>query len=155
MFIKKTILKIYNTLVVIVKKSGLQLLLILTLLLGEVYMFFRTPYQNKKSWFLLHPIDPFTLKEISQSVTWYIKDSAEGLTWIIFLWVWYTRERKMSKFWSWLILLFLIFRIVDLLCYWLNHRHASIIYGLCYLSIIIYASYSNIKEYKKYRNKKK
>lgn len=125
------------------KKILLPLLLIFSLPLGESYMLFKTPYKNEKSWFLL--------TDIKQAVTWYAKDTSEALIWIIFLWVWYTRERKRNKFWKWLILLFLIFRTIDLLCYWLNHRHAGIIYGLCYLSIIIYAGYSSIKEHRKNR----
>lgn len=125
------------------KKILLPLLLIFSIPLGESYMLFKTPYKNEKSWFLL--------TDIKQAVTWYAKDTSEALIWIIFLWVWYTRERKRNKFWKWLILLFLIFRTIDLLCYWLNHRHAGIIYGLCYLSIIIYAGYSSIKEHRKNR----
>lgn len=125
------------------KKILLPLLLIFSIPLGESYMLFKTPYKNEKSWFLL--------TDIKQAVTWYAKDTSEALIWIIFLWVWYTRERKRNKFWKCLILLFLIFRTIDLLCYWLNHRHAGIIYGLCYLSIIIYAGYSSIKEHRKNR----
>ncbi len=125
------------------KKILLPLLLIFSIPLGESHILFKTPYKNEKSWFLL--------TDIKQAVTWYAKDTSEALIWIIFLWVWYTRERKRNKFWKWLILLFLIFRTIDLLCYWLNHRHAGIIYGLCYLSIIIYAGYSSIKEHRKNR----
>jgi len=162
LFIVKIILRVYTALetiilricialVTIIKKNWDSILLMLSLLLGEVYTLFKTPYPNKKSWFLLHPIDPYTQKEVVQSVTWYVKDSAEGLIWIIFLWVWYIREKKRDKFWKWLILLFLIFRIVDLGCYWLNHRHAGDIYRLCYLTIVIYAGINTIKEYKKTR----
>lgn len=151
MFLFTHILKAYIALVKIIKKMGLSILLMLSLLLGEVYTLFKTPYPNKKSWFLLHPIDPYTQKEVVQSVTWYVKDTAEGLIWIIFLLVWYMREKKRSRFWKWLILLFLLFRIVDLLVYWLNHRHAGIIYGVCYLTIIIYAGINTLKEYKKNR----
>jgi hypothetical protein len=125
------------------KKILLPLLLIFSIPLGESHILFKTPYKNEKSWFLL--------TDIKQAVTWYAKDTSEALIWIIFLWVWYTRERKRNKFWKCLILLFLIFRTIDLLCYWLNHRHAGIIYGLCYLSIIIYAGYSSIKEHRKNR----
>ena len=155
MFLFKHILRVYIAVVKIVKKKGLAILLMLSLLLGEVYVLFKTPYPNKKSWFLLHPIDPYTQKEVVQSVTWYVKDTAEGLIWIIFLWVWYIRERERDKFWKWLILLFLMFRIVDLACYWLNHRHAGDIYRLCYLTIVIYAGINTIKEYRKYKNKQK
>lgn len=164
MFIVKNILRVYTALetiilricialVTIIKKNWDSILLMLSLLLGDIYKLFKTPYPNKKSWFLLHPIDQYTKKEVVQSVTWYVKDSAEGLIWIIFLWVWYIREKKRDKFWKWLILLFLIFRIVDLGCYWLNHRHAGDIYRLCYLTIVIYAGINTIKEYRKYKNK--
>ena len=125
------------------KKYIFPLLLMLSIPIGEMYILFKTPYKNEKSWFLL--------TDIKQAVTWYAKDTSEALIWIIFLWVWYIREKKRDKFWKWLILLFLIFRIIDLGCYWLNHRHAGLIYGLCYLSIIIYAGYSSIKEYRKNR----
>ncbi len=129
------------------KKIILPLLLIFSLPLGESYILFKTIYKNEKNLFLL--------TDIKQAVTWYVKDTSEALIWILFLWVWYKREKKRDKFWKWLILLFLIFRIVDLGCYWLNHRHAGVIYGLCYLSIIIYAGYSSIKEYNKYRLQRK
>lgn len=129
------------------KKILLPILLIFSLPLGESYILFKTIYKNEKNLFLL--------TDIKQAVTWYVKDTSEALIWILFLWVWYKREKKRDKFWKWLILLFLIFRIVDLVCYWLNHRHAGLIYGLCYLSIIIYAGYSSIKEYNKYRLQRK
>lgn len=131
----------------ILKKYILPLLLMLSIPIGELYILFKTPYKNEKSLFLL--------TDIKQAVTWYVKDTSEALIWIIFLSVWYIREKKRDKFWKWLILLFLIFRIVDLVCYWLNHRHAGFIYGLCYLSIIIYAGYSSIRIYKKYRLQRK
>lgn len=129
------------------KKILLPILLIFSIPLGESYILFKTIYKNEKNLFLL--------TDIKQAVTWYVKDTSEALIWILFLWVWYKREKKRDKFWKWLILLFLIFRIVDLGCYWLNHRHAGVIYGLCYLSIIIYAGYSSIKEYNKYRLQRK
>ena len=74
MFLFKHILRVYIAVVKIIKKKGLPILLMLSLLLGEVYVLFKTPYPNKKSWFLLHPIDPYTQKEVVQSVTWYVKD---------------------------------------------------------------------------------
>lgn len=129
------------------KKILLPILLIFSIPLGESYILFKTIYKNEKNLFLL--------TDIKQAVTWYVKDTSEALIWILFLWVWYKREKKRDKFWKWIILLFLIFRIVDLGCYWLNHRHAGVIYGLCYLSIIIYAGYSSIKEYNKYRLQRK
>lgn len=129
------------------KKIILPLLLILSIPLGESYNLFHVPYLNLKSFFLLD-------RSLKQDLEWYVKDTSEGLTWIIFLFVWYRRERiRKNKFWSWLILLFLLFRIVDLLVYWLNHRHAGIIYGACYLTIIIYAGINTLKEYKKNRKK--
>lgn len=126
-------------------KILLPLLLLLTIPLGEAYNIFHTPYLNEKAWFIL--ID------LKQDVEWYIKDSSEGLIWVIFLFVWWMRERK-NKFWSWLIFMFLLFRIIDLACYWVNHRHAGLIYGLCYLLIIIYAGSYSVKEYNKNRKKK-
>ncbi len=129
------------------KKTILPLLLILSIPLGESYNFFHVPYVNLKSFFLLD-------RSLKQDLEWYVKDTSEGLIWIIFLFVWYRREKiRKNKFWSWLILLFLLFRIVDLLVYWLNHRHAGIIYGACYLTIIIYAGINTLKEYKKNRKK--
>lgn len=125
------------------KKLSLPLLLLLSIPIGELYTLFRTTYLNEKAWFLL--ID------LKQALTWYIKDTSEGIIWIIFLLVWYLREDKRNKFWKGLILMFLIFRTIDLCCYWLNHRHAGKIYGLCYLSILIYAGVSAIKEYKRIR----
>jgi hypothetical protein len=130
-----------------IKKLALPLLLYLSLLLGELYRLFKTPYINEKAWFLL--ID------LKQAVTWYVKDTSEGFNWIIFLFVWYVREKKRDIFWAKLIASFLIFRCIDLGIYWLNHRHAGKIYGLCYLSIAIYAGINTIKEYKKHTRTKK
>ena len=74
------------------------------------------------------------------SIQWYIKDTSEGLAWIIFLSAWYFRERKRSNFWANFILAFLIFRVIDLTLYWANHRHAGVLYLLSYISIIVYGS---------------
>ena len=104
--------------------------MLLTLFLGEVHNFFGSIYLNEKAWFLF--------SDIKQDVQWYVKDTAEALTWIIFLSAWYYRERKRSHFWSNFILAFLIFRIIDLTLYWVNHRHLSAIYLITYLSIVIY-----------------
>ena len=119
------------------------ILLLLTLLLGELHSIFGTDYVNNKDWFLL--ID------LQQDVEWYIKDTAEGLTWIIFLYIWYRREKGNNRFWAEWILMFLIFRCVDIIIYWLNHCHAGKIYLFCYLSIIVYGTYNSIRFYK--RNK--
>lgn len=116
------------------------ILLLLSLFLGEIHSIFGTEYVNEKDWFLL--ID------LKQDVEWYIKDTAEGLIWIIFLWVWYKREKGRNRFWANWVLMFLIFRCVDIVIYWLNHRHAGKIYAICYLSIIIYGTNSSIKYYK-------
>ena len=82
----------------------------------------------------------FWFTDIKQDIQWYIKDTADGLTWIIFLSAWYCRERKRSHFWSNFILAFLIFRVIDLTLYWANHRHAGPLYLVSYLSIIVYGS---------------
>lgn len=124
------------------KKFLYPLWLLATIPLGELHNFFHVPYTNLKNWFLLHPA-------LSQDVEWYIKDTAEASIWIIFLTVWYIREKKRDRFWKWLILLFLLFRIVDVIAYWLNHRHAGLIYMMCYLLIFTYAGYNSIKEYKR------
>ena len=127
------------------KRILYPLLLLLTLLLGEVYLLFPNTYVN---WFYI--------SKIIQQISWYIRDTGEGLTWITFLFVWYIRERQRNdKFWSWLIFLFLLFRTTDLGIYWINHRHAGYIYGICYLIIIVYGSIGTGKEYKKYKNQKK
>lgn len=105
-------------------------IMLLTLFMGELHNFFGSIYLNEKAWFLF--------SDIKQDVQWYVKDTAEALTWIIFLSVWYCRERKRSHFWSNFILAFLIFRIIDLTLYWVNHRHLSAIYLITYLSIVIY-----------------
>lgn len=105
-------------------------IMLLTLFMGEVHNFFGSIYLNEKAWFLL--------TDIKQDVQWYVKDTAEALTWIIFLSAWYCRERKRSHFWSNFILAFLIFRVIDLTLYWVNHRHLGAIYLITYLSIVIY-----------------
>jgi len=112
------------------RKIIYPILILLTLLLGEFYRIFATDYVNEKQWFLI--ID------LKQDLEWYIKDSMEGLTWIIFLSIWYLREKKRDRFWASFIKMFLLFRIIDISVYWLNHRHAGGIYLMCYLSIIIY-----------------
>lgn len=119
------------------------ILLLLTLFLGEIHNVWGTSFVNEKQWFLL--------SDLKQDLEWYIKDTAEGLTWLVFLFVWYKREEKRNKFWANIILLFIIFRSVDIVCYWLNHRHAGGVYLLTYLSIGIYGSVIGIREYK--RNK--
>lgn len=113
------------------------MLLLLTLFMGEFHNVVGSEYLNEKSWFLL--ID------LKQDVQWYVKDTMEGLTWLIFLWVWYKRELKKDKFFANFILMFFIFRTVDLACYWVNHRHAGLVYLLTYLSIGIYGIGSIIK----------
>ena len=118
-------------------KKWYSVLLLLTLLLGEAHNIWSTTYYNPKAWFLL--ID------LKQDLEWYLKDTAEGLTWLIFLFVWWVREKKRNKFWADLILSFIIFRVVDLGCYWVNHRHAGRVYLLTYLSILIYYGISLIK----------
>jgi hypothetical protein len=105
-------------------------LLLLTLFLGEIHNLWGTSYVNERDWFILI--------HLSQDIEWYIKDTAEGIIWIIFLFVWWKREKKRNKIWAEIILVFLIFRVVDLGCYWLNHRQAGGFYSLTYLSILMY-----------------
>ena len=116
------------------KKIILPILMLLTLPLGELYRLFHVPEVRLRSWFLF--------SDLQQDIEWYVKDSSEGLTWLIFIYVWYIREQKRSKFWGNLILGFLIFRALDLCAYWVNHRHAGLVYLFCYLSISIYAGIS-------------
>jgi hypothetical protein len=118
------------------KKIAYPLLLLCTLFLGEIHNIWGSPNLNEKGWFLL--ID------LKQDLEWYLKDTAEGLTWLIFLFVWWIREKKRNKNWAEIILVFLIFRTVDLGCYWLNHRHAGGVYLLTYLSILMYYGFSFI-----------
>lgn len=108
----------------------LPVFMLVTLFMGELHNFFGSIYLNEKAWFLL--------TDMKQDIQWYIKDTAEGLTWIIFLSVWWCRERKRSHFWANFILAFLIFRVIDLTLYWVNHRHVGAIYLITYLSIVIY-----------------
>ena len=108
----------------------LPVFMLVTLFLGELHNLFGSIYLNEKAWFLL--------TDMKQDIQWYIKDTAEGLTWIIFLSVWWMRERKRSHFWANFILAFLIFRVIDLTLYWVNHRHLGAIYLITYLSIVIY-----------------
>jgi len=128
------------------KRAKLPLSLLFTIILGESYRFVRTPELNEKKWFLF--ID------LAQDLEWYVKDTSEGLIWIIFLIVWIIREKGRSKFWSWLIGLFLVFRVVDLCAYWVNHRHAGLVYFFCYFSIIIYVGQYIITKHKFNTNEK-
>lgn len=129
------------------KRYLYPIILLLTIPLGESYRIWHTKEINLKRWFLL--------TDQSQDLEWYIKDSSEGLIWILFLIVWLNREKNRSKVWYWLIGLFLCFRIVDLCAYWVNHRHAGLIYFFCYLTIIIYAGrYFVINTIKRKRNEK-
>lgn len=116
------------------KRLVLPLLLLLTIPLGELYLLFHTPEVRLRNWFLL------SYQE--QDIEWYIKDTSEALIWIIFLAVLYIREQKRNKFWAKLLGLFLIFRTVDLCAYWVNHRHAGLVYLFCYLSIFVYVGYN-------------
>lgn len=135
-----------TTTLITIKKIIPPVLLLLTLVLGELYLFWHTPEVNEKAWFLY--------SDIKQDREWYIKDSAEAVTWLIFLGVWYIREKR-NKFWRRLVGLFLIFRFVDLCAYWVNHRHAGMVYLFCYLSIIIYVGYTLYRNNYKYaRNEK-
>lgn len=121
------------------------LLLVFTLLLGESYLFCHTPEIRLRDWFLL--------SNIRQDIEWYVKDSSECLTWLIFLGVWWYREKARNKFWSWLIRLFFLFRLVDFVAYWVNHRHAGLIYFFCYLTIIIYVTrYIITIKFNRYKN---
>jgi len=108
----------------------LPVAMLLTLLLGELHGFFGSIYLNEKAW--------FWFIDLKQDVQWYIKDTAEGTTWLIFLFGWWCRERNRSYFWSNFILAFFIFRLIDLTLYWANHRHAGALYLICYVSITIY-----------------
>lgn len=112
------------------KKAPPPILLLLTIPLGELYQLWHVPEVRLRGWFLL--------SDLQQDIEWYVKDSSEGVIWLIFIYVWYLRERKRSTFWSKLLGLFFIFRAVDLCAYWVNHRHAGLVYLFCYLSIIIY-----------------
>jgi hypothetical protein len=126
-----------------VKRIALPLILLSTLFLGEIYNLWATPTLNLKSWFLL--------SDLKQDLEWYIKDTAEGVTWLIFLGVWYVREKQRNKFWAEIILLFIIFRLVDIGCYWMNHRHAGSVYLFTYLSIFSYGFCLTIR----YNNRRK
>ena len=119
------------------KKIVLPLVLILTIPLGELYRLFCVPEVRLRNWFLL--------SDIQQDIEWYVKDTSEALIWIIFLTVLYIREQKRNKFWAKLFGLFLIFRTVDLGAYWVNHRHAGVVYLFCYLSILGYVGYNIIR----------
>jgi len=114
------------------KKVILPLLLLLTIPIGESYRLWHTPELRERKWFLF--------SNLAQDIEWYIKDTSEGLIWVIFLAVWVKRETGRSKFWRWLVALFLVYRITDLCAYWINHRHAGLVYFFCYLSIVIYAA---------------
>ncbi len=107
-------------------------MLLLTIPLGEAYRLWHTPELRERKWFLF--------SDLAQDIEWYIKDSSEGLIWVIFLSVWVKRETGRSKFWKWLVALFLVYRVTDLCAYWINHRHAGLVYFFCYLSIILYAA---------------
>ena len=115
-----------------IKKIIPPLLLLLTIPLGELYRIWQSPKTNNRQWFLF--------SDLAQDLEWYIKDTSEGLIWVIFLSVWVKRETGRSKFWTWLVALFLVYRITDLCAYWINHRHAGLVYFFCYLSIIFYAA---------------
>lgn len=124
-----------------IKKTILPILLLLTIPLGELYNIGSSPEVVNKAWFICS-------KEV-QDRDWYIKDSAEGLTWLILLCVWWYRERKRNRFWADIVKLFIIFRLVDIGCYWVNHRHAGKVYLLTYLSIFIYGCGIAIRYYKR------
>ncbi len=107
-------------------------LLILCLPLGELYGVFHTPELRERNWFLA--------SAVRQDIEWYIKDSSEGLIWIIFLLVWYLREKARSVLFSRYIAAFLLFRILDLGMYWYNHRSARggyiVVYVLLLFSLV-------------------
>jgi hypothetical protein len=110
-------------------KSFIQLgLLVLCLPLGEAYLLFHVPELRERAWFLL--------SDLSQDIEWYVKDSSEAIIWIVFLTVWYFRERKKSVIFSRYLGAFLLFRVSDLVMYWVNDRSATDGYIICYLLFI-------------------
>jgi hypothetical protein len=78
----------------------------------------------------------FILSNTSQDIEWYVKDTSEAVIWIIFLAVWYVREKERSVLFSGCIFSFLIFRVFDLIMYWVNHRDAASGYVICYVVFI-------------------
>lgn len=97
--------------------------LLITIPLGEAHTFFYTPELRERDWFLL--------VDVWQDIEWYVKDNSEAITWIIFLSVWFIREKLRSSFFANVILWFLTYRILDLFMYWVNKRHGGFLYASC------------------------
>jgi len=102
--------------------------LIVTLPLCESYILFHVPEVRERNWFIN--------SNIRQDIEWYIKDTSEAITWIVFLAVWYLRERSRHPSFSRYIAVFLGYRILDLIFYWYNYRAASGGYVICYFILL-------------------
>jgi len=111
------------------RKTFIQLaILILCLPLGEVYGIFRTPELRERCWFIA--------SNVKQDIEWYIKDSGEAVTWIVFLTIWYIRESSRAIVFSRHIAAFLLFRWLDFGMYWFNHRATTGGYIVCYILLL-------------------
>jgi len=114
---------------VIGRRTFIQLLtLIACLPLGELYIFFHVPELRERNWFIS--------SEVKQDIEWYIKDSSEAIVWIVFLAVWYFREKNRAVIFSRYIAAFCVYRVTDLFFYWYNYRAASGGYVICYFILL-------------------
>lgn len=116
-----------------------------TMLLGEVYQLFHTPYARLRDWFLL--------SDVQQDIEWYIKDTGDKLCWIIFISVFLMREKRgMFKNILWA---FLFYRVADLIAYWLTFSLTTWYYAGIYAVMAGFIAYSSLSIYFKSKCKHK
>ena len=120
-------------------------LIVATMLLGEVYQLFHTSQIRLRDWFLL--ID------MQQDIEWYIKDTAEAVCWIVFIGVFVWREKK--GLFRHVLIAFLMYRIADLIFYWLNFSATTWQYAVMYLLMGTYTTYHSLKFYQQSKCKRK
>lgn len=124
------------------KKSFLLAsLLFFTIPLDEAHNFFYTPEVRERQWFLL--------SDTKQDIQWYVKHTTEHLTWIIVFLVWFIREKVRSRMFSTIILIFLVYRICDLIMYWVNRKEGGFLYSGFVYGVILVTIFLYYKKWKK------
>lgn len=108
---------------------NLSVIIALTLLLGEAHCVFYSPEIRDRSWFLL--------SDRSLDIEWYAKFTGEALAWIVFIACWLHREvKRHNKFFAGFLRMFLVYRVFDLVMFWVNMRQSGWIYTLVVYGIM-------------------
>lgn len=113
------------------------LALLITLPIGEMHRFFAP---TLKQWYLF--------SKTVNSIQWYAKDSEEAIAWIIFLSVWYIREKDRNKLFSSIIFAFVVYRSLDFVAYWVNARYGGLAYSMLVYGTSLLAGLVKYKQWK-------